>query len=229
MSLDIYVMPLIRFKTNDFRTPAEIATGARSKIVTYKGVFERFVGTGWRQRWKARREISVTRRAVERANQVRISWHDDGDVLYAEQSPGMEGLRAYARWLDCRNQLPEFEPPPEGDYYKHPAMAIKNESPSFPHLVNHSCYNGYYLPCNFANVVDVEPYLIFGTWPAHREVGSAPRLLNELDRIQVELKAPENYVWAQGDPLAEVKYGYMQLRRAAELSCHHGLPIIFWA
>ena len=141
----------------------------------------------------------------------------------------MEGLRAYARWLDCQDQLPDFTPPPEGDYYKHPAMAIQNETPSFPHLVKHSCYNGYYLPCDFTTVVEVEPYLIFGTWPAHREVASAPRLLQELDRLQKELQWPENYIWTDGDPMAQVKYGYLQLRKAAELSCQHDLPIIFWA
>ena len=31
-----------------------------------------------------------------------------------------------------------------------------------------------------------------------------------------------------GDPLVAVKAAYLQLRRAAELSCRHGLPIIFW-
>ena len=228
MGLDIYVMPLLRFKTDDFRSPVEIATGVRPKIVTSDGVFERPIRTGWREQWKARREIRKIRRAVEWVNRTRISWRDEGNVIYSEQSPGIEGLRAYARWLDCRKQFPEFGQPPEGNYYKHPVMAIQIAKPSFPHLINHSCYNGYFLPCEFETVVEVEPYMIFGTWPATRQVGSSFRLLHELEPLNRDLKSPNDYIWANDDPMAPVKYGYSQLRTVAELSCQHGLPIIFW-
>ena len=56
-----------------------------------------------------------------------------------------------------------------------------------------------------------------------------PRLLRELDRLQQELQVPEDYTWTDSDLMAQVKYGYLQLRKVAELSCQHGLPIIFWA
>jgi hypothetical protein len=125
--------------------------------------------------------------------------------VYAEQSRGFEPLRAYAKWRDCRDRVPEFGPPPEGDYYKHPAMAAEVARLSCPHLVEHDCYAGYYLPCEFERLVQVEPYLIFGHWPAWRSVGSAPRLLRELELVQAELRVPADGSYPADDPLVAVK------------------------
>jgi hypothetical protein len=94
--------------------------------------------------------------------------------------------------------------------------------------VEHDCYNGYYLPCEFERVTQVEPYLIFGEWPASKSVGSTPRLLRELDLVQAQLQVPDGYDYPADDPLVEVKAAYLQLREVAQLSCQHGLPIIFW-
>ena len=47
MGLDVYVMPLWRYKLGDFRSPIEAATGIRPKIVTADGVEERPVPVGW--------------------------------------------------------------------------------------------------------------------------------------------------------------------------------------
>jgi hypothetical protein len=228
VGLDVYVMPLWRFKVGDFRSPIEAATGIRPKIVTADGVEERPARVGWLGRWRARRAVASLHRAVEDANRTRIRWADEGGVVYAEQSRGFEPLRAYAKWLDCHDRFPEFGPPPEGDYYKHPVMAAEVSRLSCPHLVEHDCYNGYYLPCEFERVAEVEPYLIYGQWPASRSVGSAPRLLRELESVQAELRVPDGYEYPADDPLLPVKAAYLQLREAAELSYRHGLPIIFW-
>lgn len=228
MGLDIYVMPLWRFKAGDFRSPIEAATGVRPKIATVDGIEEVPVSIGWLDRWRARRQVAAVRRAVESVNQTRLRWDDEGGVAYSAQSGGMEALRAYARWLDCVDQMPEFTPPPEGDYYKHPVMELEIERPSCPHLVGHDCHNGYFLPCEFARLVEVEPYLIFGHWPASRSVGSSVRLRRELDSVQERLGVAEGHDDPPDGPLAAVKTAYLQLRKAAELSCRHGLPIIFW-
>jgi len=41
MGLDIYVMPLWRFKVGDFLTPVEAPLGVTSRIVTLDGTLER--------------------------------------------------------------------------------------------------------------------------------------------------------------------------------------------
>ena len=228
MALDLYVMPLWRFKVGDLLSPIEAAIGVRPKIVTADGVEERPASVNWFGRWRARREVSAIRRAVEAVNRTPIRWKDEGGVVYSEQSGGMGALKAYARWLDCQGLVPEFATAPEGDYYKHPVMSLEIERLSCPHLTEHDCYNGYYLPCDFERLAQVEPYKIFGHWPATRSVGSSIRLLRELDYVQERLRVPEGYDYPQDDPFVAVKAAYIQLREVADLSCRHGLPIIFW-
>ena len=228
MALDVYVMLLWRFKVGDFRSPIEAATGLRPKIITADGVEIRPARAGWFARRRARRQVTAIRKAVEEANGTHVQWSDEGGVVYSQQSYGFESLRAYARWLDCRADFPEFDLTPDGDYYKHPVLALRDVAWSCPHLVNHSCFSGYYLPCEFERLVEVEPHLIFATWVNTRDVGSAPRLLHELDLVQAELQVPEGYAFPADDPLRPVKGAYLQLREVAELSCQHGLPAIFW-
>ncbi|QDT56416.1 hypothetical protein Pan44_44700 [Caulifigura coniformis] len=232
MALDVYVMPLWRFKTGDFSTPIEEGLGLEPTIITSDGVVRPSQRrsrdwTSLLRRFRARRETRAIRKAVESANLVRVRWNDDGPVQYSQQSPGFEALRAYARWLDCRDRIPRFDAPPERDYYKHPVMKEQISNPGCPHLVGHSCFSGYYLPVDFEKVVQVEPYLILGYYPATHAVGSSPRLMKELDRIQVDLQAPADQRLDASDPLVDVKVAYLQLRDIAELSCRHGLPVIF--
>lgn len=228
MGLDIYVMPLWRFKVGDFLTPTEAALGVRSKLVVGNQIVERTGRFTRADEARARREVQALRRVAELANQVPVQWDDEGSVVYAQQSEGIEPLRAYARWLDLREQLPSFDSPPEGNYYRHPAMGLRPTRPlSCPHLVEHDCYSGYYLPCEFDQLVRVEPYEVYGR-RFRRSVGSGPRLRRELDFIGQHLPAPDGYTWQEGDPLAPVKAVLCQMRQVAELSCRHGLPIIFW-
>jgi hypothetical protein len=227
MALDVYIMPLWKFKVGDFHSPIETALGIRPKVLTADGIDGRPTGASWLSRWRTRREVVAIRNAVEAANGVPVRWADQGGVVYAQQSAGFEALRAYARWLDCQEQFPSFDAPPEGDYYKHPVMAAAVRQCSCPHLVQHDFYSGYFLPCQFERLVEVEPYLIFGHWPSSRMVGSAPRLLGELDFVQAALQLPKGYDYPADDPLLAVRRAYLQLREVAELSCRHRLPIIF--
>ncbi len=217
-----------RYKVGDFQLPVEKALGIRPKIVTADGVEKRLHRIGWLERWRAKRQVASIRKAVETANRSHVKWADAGGVVYAEQSQGFEALRAYAKWLDCRERFSEFVTPPEGDYYKHPAFVAEIDSPSCPHLVGHDCYNGYFLPCEFDSLAEVEPYLIFGHWPASRSVGSSQKLVRELAAVQAELQVPEKYEYPVDDPLLPVRTAYLQLLEIAELSCRHGLPVIFW-
>jgi hypothetical protein len=134
-------MPLWRFKLGDFRSPVEIATGIRPKIVTAHGILEQAAPVGWLEWWRAKRQVDAIRKAAELVNNARLKWDDEGDVDYAEQSPGMEALRAYAKRMDCADQMPEFAASPEKNYYKHPVWGLGVERLSCPHLVEHDCYN----------------------------------------------------------------------------------------
>ena len=151
-----------------------------------------------------------------------------GSVVCAEQSRGIEPLRAFAKWLDCEAQFPEFTQPPDNDYCQHTVMHLELHQVPCPHLVWHDCFNGYYLPCEFEELVHVGPHTIFGHWPAMRPVGSSVRLLRELDLVQERLQVSSTYDYSVDDALLAVKAAYLQMREAAELSCRHGLPIIFW-
>ncbi|WP_422929102.1 hypothetical protein [Singulisphaera sp. PoT] len=228
MGLEIFVMPLWKFKAGDFSRPVEQALGVRSKIVSGDGISEMPESVGWFARRRARRQVDSLRKAVASANGVSPGWVDEGSVVYSSQSRGFEPLRAYARWLDCRDQFPDFAQPPEGDYYKHPVMAADIDVTTCPHLVKHNCYSGYFLPCEFERLAQVEPYKMFGHWPATRAVGSTPRLLRELERVQEVLQAPYPYDYSNDDPLVDVKAAYLHMKKTADISLQHGLPIIFW-
>src|SRR5262245_35040433 len=228
MALDIYVMPLWRFKAGDFLTPIEANLGIRPTIITPDGTVKRPSKAGWIARWKARRQVASVRKCVEAANRVAIRWTDEGDQVYASQSFGMESLRAYAKWLDFRDQMPTFEPPPERNYYKHPVVALNDgRRLTCSHLVQHNCYSGYFLPCEFEQLVYVEPY-IRHNWEFARAVGSTPRLLRDLASVQEHLRVSDDCTGPMDDPLREPKLAYLQLVEVAALSCRHGLPIIFW-
>ncbi len=232
MALDVYVMPLWRFKVGDFESPITQALGIAPVVLTIDApdgpvTTHRSGLASWWRRGRARREVEAIRRTVERENGVSARWNDNGPIAYSRQGHSFEALRAYARWLDCRDRFPTFDEPPEKNYYKHPVMKEQIPSPRFPHLTGHSCFNGYYLPVDFETIVSVEPYMILGRWPAHRQVGSSLRLMNELEIIHEVLQTPCGYLRNNDDPLADVKVAYQQLREVAELSCRHGLPVIF--
>jgi hypothetical protein len=230
VSLSVYVMPLWRFKVGDFRSPIETSLGIRPKIVTPDGILDDAPRTSWWAKWQARRKVAAVRRAAEKANGVSVRWQDEGDVVYSQQAiVGFEALRAYARWLDCRDQFPTFDDPPEQNYYKHPAVSAAVAKRSCPQLVAHGCYSGYFLPCEFEQLVQVEPYTIAGTWNFTRSVGSTPQLLRELNVVQETLQVPDEYeCMNDGTPHWQVKFGYRQLLTMARLSLQHELPIIFW-
>jgi len=228
MALDIYVMPIWRFKVGDFNSPIQTNLGIRPKIVTAEGINEPAVKSGWVARWRARRQVAAIRKAVESTNGVPAKWKDDGQVVYAEQSRGMEPLRAYALWLDLLDRLPEFKPPPGGDYYKHPVWQLSHERPlSCPHLVEHDCYCGYFLPCDFEKPVQVEAYRI-QSWSFSRSVSSALRVRKELAFVAEHLSVPDTHEYPSDDPRVEVKSAFLQMQKVVDLSIMHGLPIIFW-
>jgi hypothetical protein len=229
MALDVYVMPIWKFKAGDFTSPlaklglSPVQVGPEGSVV--RDGRDR---PGWWTRWKARRETARLGREMKDKLGRAVRWNDVGDVVYSSQSGGFQSLRAYAKWLDCRDQLPSFDPPPQGNYYNHPALAMKLRKPlTFPQLVGHSCFTGYFLPVEIDRVVYVEPFRSWGHVVLHRSVGSSHRLLAELQVLAGELNADEHYRWVEGDDLHEVKQALAQLLTLAKLSCGRDLPIVF--
>ena len=228
MGLDIYVMSLWQFKAGDFRSPIEAATGIRPKIATADGIEERPVSVGWLDRWRARRQVVAIRKAVEAVNRTRVRWDDEGGVVYSRQSGGREALRAYARCLDCEARMrPRSNQPPEGEYHKHPAWNWRS--------------NGRHALTWWSTTVTTA--ITFRAtsrdWPkssVHDLRALARLAIGRLERAVAAgtgsragaIASPERYEYPQDDPLVAVKAAYLQLREVAELSCRHGLPIIFW-
>ncbi len=141
----------------------------------------------------------------------------DGEMI---SYSGLHDLRRVAAYLDCGEPLP---PPARGpgasddaclegyfavaeadDGGRRPGLFARlfGKKPryrrGFDHLLLHSDAEGYYLPIDFAEVLfaplDLE---IPGV-----AVGSAPRLLAELERIAAALRIPD-HLTAQSDELWE--------------------------
>jgi hypothetical protein len=83
------------------------------------------------------------RREIEAEIGHSVRWNDQGGIAYRGQARGFESLRAFAKWLDCRDLFPTFEPPPENNYYKHPVVSQALARPlTYPQLVDHDCHHG---------------------------------------------------------------------------------------
>ena len=117
MSLDVYVMPMWRFKAGDVETAVQRLLGGQSKMVTPRGIlspqrFKRFIA-----RRKAKHQVRKIVAEAAKELKTSIDWHDEGEVVYSQQASwGFEALRAYAKWLDLQDNFPTFEEPPENNF-----------------------------------------------------------------------------------------------------------------
>ncbi len=236
-------MPLWRFKAGYFESPLE-KLGLNVRIASPGGVYSLPYRWNWLRSNSARREVRLIKKAVSAQIGTSIDWKDDGAVLYSERPGGFEDLRAYAKWIDYRDKIPQFTAPDDRDFYKHPVWDLNDVADlSCPQLVKHDCYSGYFLPCEFPRIAEVEPYQLFGE-SLKRPVGSSVRLRKELELINQYLQlnvqewhddksAHSEFVEINGrshvaDPFYYVKWGFAVLQEASKLSCEYGLPIIFW-
>jgi hypothetical protein len=231
MALDVYVMPLVRFKKGDFRTATERLgdnIGAKTTLMDAQG---RVVRKSTADQRLADAQIGNSIRQIKqdvlRDNPgVALEWDDSGDIVYSEQGE-FQALRTYACWLDCQELFPHFEEPPKGNFYEHPVWQCENTTETFPQLVTYSCYSGYFLPVFFEKVVYTEPHQI-AYWEFHRTVGSSPALLRELEGL-VELTSLNPAKDYNYGILAErVRIELIQLLEITRLSVQHKLPIIFY-
>ncbi len=64
MGLDVFVMPLWKFKVGDFTSPIESALGIRAKYGSPDGIEEQPASVSWWRRWRAKREVAAIRKSM---------------------------------------------------------------------------------------------------------------------------------------------------------------------
>ena len=230
MALDVYVMPLWRFKAGDLTTgvqrlfPENPGGSTAFRILRLPNI-KAFIA-----RRKAARRVRGVIKEAEKALGCRIQWRDEGDVVHSEQAWwGFEALRAYAKWLDLKDQIPAFEDPPDNNFYKHPALKWEGASRQFrySHIIDHSCYSGYYVPCHFDRVVYVDAYQAYGRFTFQRSFGSSYTLSDQLCSLEREIPQENDPGMSESSQRA-IAAGFKTLKELCGHSLSHKLPIVFW-
>ena len=257
MALDVYVMPLWRFKAGDFKSPIEEALGIKPTIISLSGEiadappapppwYMRVLATiglveitevppppnPAEKRTLAVREVDALKMELSRFTGQVVDWRDEGEVYYNKQYHASRFLRAFAAWHDHRDAMPEFLPAEPGkDSENYPIWdQPAPEKRRFPTLTKHSLYTGYFFPVPFEGVYQVEPFKIMDTWEFHHDVASSQTILRELD----ELLGSVLELAAGGGSLGHLKYVETArtwggiLREVCALSVEHGVPVIFY-
>ncbi|GAA4426069.1 hypothetical protein [Bremerella cremea] len=228
MTLDIYVMPLWRFKAGEYDSPLESwldDSDAQTPVKPRRS----FSPVQLWKRWKAKRQAKQIIAAAARQLDCDLAWSDDGEVVLAEQAAyGFVALRAYAQWLDLREAIPCFEHSPRGNYYEHPVMLREEPPPPrFQHLVEHNCHNGYLVPVAFDRVAQVEPYQVWGGYEFFHSFGSIPAISRELATLKPLLPASDDPAVAD-EAKQFIQDGFSTLETACQIGLEHELPIIFY-
>jgi hypothetical protein len=249
MALDVYVMPLWRFKAGDFSTPIEENLGIKPTVLAIGesqrpaapsppwylrlaakiGLFE-FTpeSTPEQRKAAAMQEVDALKDRLTKLTNVRVEWPDSGAVQYKKQFYDPVVLRAFAAWCNHRDSLPDFHPAPTGNYYNHPVWKIaKPPHRRFATLIQHSLHVGYFLPVPFEGVYAVEPFMAFGR-EFHHHVASTQTILRELAELMTEFEyvaGPSGT--SGGNPVADARWYAEELERICRLSVDHELPVIF--
>jgi hypothetical protein len=253
MGLDVYVMPLWRFKAGDFISPIEVTLGVKpTTIAPGYGPKERLAP--WYLRLLARLGIieilpvsdepSPEERRAIAVQQVQslktrlteitgtpVDWPDDGKVCYSEQFHNSSILKAFAAWCDHREELPEFLATSERHYYSHPVWGLPEPSVRrFPTISQHSLFAGYLVPVEFAGIHLVEPFRSWGDREFFRDVASSQIMLKETDELLrfMETLSPPQEDEHDSSPVAVARRYAEQLQEMCRLSIAHRLPVIFY-
>lgn len=252
MGLDVYVMPLWRFKAGDFTSPIEQNLGIKPTIVSLSappappsppwywrllakiGVVEIIypdeeeLPDATEIRARAVEEVEAMKAELTRQTGQPVDWKDEGVVVYGEQYRGGDLLRAFAAWHDHRAEMPRFDA--DAPEARHPVWQLPEPARRrFPTLVKHSLYVGYLLPMAFEGVHTVEPFKMGGWYDAHHDVASSLTIQRELTDFLafVETLPPE-----AGDKptrtIEAVRWCAEELQRVCALSIAHELPVIFY-
>jgi hypothetical protein len=245
-------MPLWRFKAGDFTSPIEAALGVKPTVISPPvqplprapwylrllatiGIIE-FIPpppelSPAERRAVAIQEVDTLKAQLTQLIGTAIEWPDDGDVHYNKQFHDPSVLKAFAAWHDHREELPEFLPAPELQYYKHPVRRLpKPAKRRFPILAEHSLYAGYLIPVPFEGIHLVEPYKSWRDLEFFHDVASTQTVMRELaDLLAFMATVPEVREEQHGTiPVAHARWYAEELQRMCALSIEHRLPVIFY-
>jgi hypothetical protein len=247
MAVDAYVMPLWRFKADDFTSPIEKNLGVEPTVVSLEdpeperppwhlrllariGIieFDESELPPEERRRRAVREVAALKRRVSKLAGTKVDWRDEGEVHYSEQFQGPEVLRAFALWCDRRDALPEFAPPPDHNYYEHAVWKLPDAGQlRFPTLVQHGFHTGYLFPVAFDGVHRVEPFTVMGGWEFHHHVASTQAVSREVEELLGSSQTLEGHPGEEQAPVRHARWLATELRQMCSLSLEHGLPVIF--
>jgi hypothetical protein len=211
MGLDIFVMPMSRYLAGEFQTPAEKLGAVRAGSPKPSADLE-----------KAKQTVSRIQQDLTQATGALVSWPDDGEIVLESQffRESWHLLRAYAAHLDyprraglLRRKLRfVIDDSPE----QHPGIGrIWDGARSrFRHMVIHTDCDGFWLPCDFARPISLDPDT------GRVLTGSSVRLLEELDIVGRPLLSED-------ESFHLIKHAWKLLLDAAQLSVKHRLPVVF--
>jgi hypothetical protein len=249
MAVDVYVMPLWRFKAGDFSSPIETALGVKPTVIALQDFTP--AAPPWYLRLLARlglieletpeQEPSAEERramAIRSVDELKhemtrlvgdsINWADAGEVIYHEQFHEPARMRAFAAWFDHRGDMPEFTEAPNGNFYDHPVWKLRKPSKRrFGSLVEHSFYNGYLLPVPFDGVYQVEPFNIHA-WQFFHSVSSTQTVAHEVSELLQAIDGlPPVNGKANSQALMRARESAEQLKEVCAHSMERALPAIF--
>jgi len=181
-----------------------------------------------KRRVHAVRQVQALQRELTRLTGTMVEWPDQGEVQYTAQFFHPVTLRAFAAWIDLRDELPEFLEAPERDYYRHAVWQLEKPSrPRYPTLIDHSLHTGYFVPVPFEGLHLVEPFSAWGR-EFHHHVASTQTISRELEGLLRELEAFPPAVKADhSTPVGAAHWYAQELRRICDISLAHRLPVIF--
>ena len=246
MAVDMYVMPLWRFKTSYFESVMDRMCreqGLSGKRVTSYGVEElggEVVVPAAYDVTVAKNQVTWLQLYVSHQAGSKITWRDEGDMLYGEQAHGMADLRTFAKHMEVHGSREGFVPPEPHKFWEHPVWkkVAPPDSPAsrlFPLLTGSSFYNGYILPGDFPGLLKGDSYQDLAGREVTRQVASVKSMLEELDRLGEALavpcgEEPHDDFEPNGCPkeLFLVFEASRQLGEVLRLGDRNGLPVIFW-
>lgn len=252
MALDVYVMPLWRFKAGDFTSPLEETLGIKPTVISLAapslprapwylrllakiGILQYVPrpreASPEERRAAAVREVDALKAQLSELIGAPVEWSDTGGIYYNRQFHGPAVIRAFAAWHDHREELPEFTSPPEGNYGKHPVWSLpKPAERRFPMLVEHNLHTGYFVPVPFDGLYRVEPFKVLDHWELFHDVASTQTILRELAGfLELIANVPEVREPEHGSiPVSDARWCAQELQRICTLSIEHGLPVIFY-
>lgn len=227
MAIDVYVMPMWRFRSGDFES--SLAIFARKQGISFSVIRSGLSVSPRRllRRFFAQRYVRKLQTTLSKSIGKSVSWEDEGETLYNHQFHSFYQLLAYTKWLDLKDEIPEFELSERGSADAHPTWKFNRPHWTYPLINALDCYSGIIVPSDFPNPVHIPEKLWDGTIGT-RKIFSSHALLCEINVLNLHLNVPEG--WDHKNSPKHLFWPMSclyQLRDILRLSIEHQLPVMF--